>query len=295
VRATPEARSPIDRVAAVCARAAEARWFQTTVVTAILANAVVLGLETYDGLMAEYGTLLESLDKAFLVLFVIELVIRIAAYGRRPQDFFRSGWNVFDFCVIGAVFVPGLSANATALRLIRLLRVVRLVSVVPDMRVLLSGLARSAAPIGTMMLLVVFLMYVYAIVGWVLFADVDPEQWGDVGRAMLTLFSILTLEGWIEVADTAAREGPWVWIYFISFILIGTFVVLNLVIGVLINSLEEAREEARAEREEERRREAAAQGTLGLEDRVRALRDALDDLERELIDRRPPGGPPRPG
>ena len=169
--------------------------FQMFIAGVIVFNALVLGLETYDELADDYGGLLTALNDACLAIFVVEITIRIVAYGSRPQDFFKEGWNVFDFLVIGAVFVPGLRENATLLRVIRLLRVVRLVSVLPDLRVLIRGMLNSLPPIGSMGVLAFLFIYVYGMVGWILFGD-DLPQWANIGDSMLTLFTILTLEGW---------------------------------------------------------------------------------------------------
>ena len=162
------------RVSEICARIANSGRFQFFIVGVILANAVVLGLQTYDAIEQDAGDLLVTLDHVFLGVFVVELIIRILAYGphlRGYRDFFREGWNVFDFIVIGAAFLPGLRENATLLRLIRLLRVVRIVSVLPDMRVLVRGMVRSLLPIGTMAIVGLLLLYVYGMVGWILFHE----------------------------------------------------------------------------------------------------------------------------
>ena len=137
---------------------------------------------------------------------MVELAIRIAAYGRRPQDFFKDGWNVFDFVVIGLAFVPGLRENVTLLRLARLLRVVRLVSVMPDLRILVRAMARSLPPIASLVLLTLLLMYVYGMVGWILFHEEDPEHWGNIGESLLSLFQILTLENWPSTWTRARRS-----------------------------------------------------------------------------------------
>src|SRR5688572_20509835 len=158
-------------------RIAESNRFQGFIFGVIAFNAVVLGLETYDSIRTEYGDVLAFLNDACLGIFVVEIAIRITSYGRRPQDFFKEGWNVFDFVVIGAAFLPGLRANATLLRLVRLLRIVRLVSVLPELRVLISGMARALPPIGSMGVLAILFLYVYGMLGWILFGDEIPERW----------------------------------------------------------------------------------------------------------------------
>ena len=129
------------------ARVVAAPWFTTTILVVIVVNAVVLGLETYAGIDERYGEQLDLVNDLCFVVFVVELVLRIGAYGRRPWDFFRDGWNVFDFIVIGIAFVPGVRESSTLLRLARLARVVRIVRLFPDLRVLLAGVWRSIPPL----------------------------------------------------------------------------------------------------------------------------------------------------
>jgi len=261
--------------------------FQMVIAGVIVFNALVLGLETYDGLNDQYGGLLTALNDACLAIFVAEITIRIAAYGRRPQDFFKEGWNVFDFLVIGAVFVPGLRENATLLRVIRLLRVVRLVSVLPDLRVLIRGMLKALPPIGSMGVLAFLLIYVYGMVGWIMFGDEIPEQWGDIGQAMLTLFTVLTLEGWNDVLREGMEVHPWSWVYFVSFVLIASLLLINILIAVIINATEDAREIQHREDLDQRIREASEAGGEAAERaetarRVQDLKRAVEELEERL-------------
>jgi voltage-gated sodium channel len=277
----------MEALARTCARIVDSTAFAVAITTAILANAAVLGAETYSGLVARHGALLDALDSFFLGVFVVELVLRIAAYGRRPQDFFRSGWNVFDFVVITAAFAPGLSRDATLLRLVRLARVVRVIRILPDLRVLLVAMVRSLPPLGSMAVLTALLLYVYGIVGWILFGAADPERWGNVGTAMLNLFVMLSLENLPQNLEAGMAIHPWSWVYFVSYALIAAFIVINVLIGIVINSLEEARR-IESERVERAAREAAGgdpeeiDATEHLAERVRALRMAAEELEQDL-------------
>ena len=155
--------------------------FDAVILAVIVANAVVLGLQTYPDLVERYGNTLDLLNGVFLAVFVVELLLRIASYGRRPQDFFRNGWNVFDFFVVSAAFLPGVRESSTMLRLARLLRVVRVVRFLPDVRVLLVAVVRSLPPLFSLVTLTVLLLFVYGMVGWLLFADELPEDWGTIG------------------------------------------------------------------------------------------------------------------
>jgi len=287
-----------------CARIAESRPFTIGIFGVILANAVVLGLETYDGVIEDAGGLLTVLNEVFLAIFVVELVIRITAFAPRPQDFFRSGWNVFDFVVIGASFVPGLRDNSTLLRLVRLARIVRVVRLLPDLRVLVTAVGRSLPGVASLGVLTVLLLYVYGIGGWLIFDTHDPERYGTVGDAMLTLFVMLTLENLPQNIDMGLELSGWTVLYFLSFTLIAAFLLFNLLIGVVINSLEEARE-IEFRREQAARRELAAatedvedDRRVVLLDHVHDLRLALERIEheaKELAAERPDRVRPRSG
>jgi voltage-gated sodium channel len=271
----------------VLASVVDSNPFTTVVVATIAVNAVVLGLQTYDGLEERWGRTFDVLNAACLAVFVVELLIRIGAYWPRPWAFFRNGWNIFDFVVIMAAFVPGIRQNSTLLRLVRLLRVVRLVRVLPDLRVLLLGVWKSVPPLASIGAVTAIILFVYGMVGWILFGDELPEQWGNIGRAMLTLFVMLTLEDFPVYMDQAMELEPWAWVYFVSFILVAAFIVLNVLIGVVLNSMEEAREL-------ERRRTVRARVGVSrpspvdpdahapVAERIQILRSALDELELEL-------------
>ena len=192
-----------------------------------------------------WGDVLDVINGVCLGIFLVELALRLASYWPRPLAFFRNGWNVFDFVVILAVFVPGIRQNSTLLRLLRLLRVVRIVRVLPDLRVLLLGVWRSVPPLASIGAVTAMILFVYGMVGWIWFGDELPDEWGNIGRAMLTLFVMLTLENFPVYMDEAMEVEPWAWLYFVSFILVAAFIVLNVLIGVVLNSMEEAREHER--------------------------------------------------
>ena len=221
------------------ARVVDSAVFTTVVVVTIAVNAAVLGLQTYEGVVDRWGDWLDVLNGVCLTIFIVELLVRMASYWPRPLAFFRNGWNVFDFVVILAVFVPGIRQNSTLLRLLRLLRVVRIVRVLPELRVLLLGVWRSVPPLASIGAVIAMIIFVYGMVGWIWFGDELPEQWGNIGRAMLTLFVMLTLENFPIYMDAAMNAEPWAWIYFVSFILVPAFIVLNVLISVVLNSMEE--------------------------------------------------------
>jgi voltage-gated sodium channel len=278
------------------ARVVSAQWFTTTILAVIVVNAVVLGLDTYSGVAGRYGDLLDLVNGLCFAVFVVELAMRIGAFGRRPWLFFREGWNVFDFVVIAVAFVPGVRSSSTLLRLARLARVLRIVRLFPDLRVLLAGVWRSVPPLFAIGLATAMLLFVYGMVGWTLFAEELPQDWGNIGRAMLTLFVMLTLENFPTYMDAGMEVHPWSWVYFVSFILIAAFVVINVLIGIVLNSMEEAREAERRKAVRERLgadRPSAVDpdASAPVVERIAILRAALDELEAELSvgSRRPEG------
>jgi voltage-gated sodium channel len=291
------------RVSQVCARVADSTSFNIAIFVVIVANAVVLGAETYDSVERDAGGTLNFLNDLFLAIFVVELVIRIVGYGSRPHDFFRNGWNVFDFVVIAAAFVPGLRENTTLLRLARLARVIRIVRILPDLRLLVVAVGRSIPGVASLSVMGVLLLYVYGMVGWLIFRDDYPSDYGSIGDAMLTLFVLLSTENLPNQVDKGLAVSDWTILYFVSFVLIAAFLLLNILIGVVINSMEEARQ-IEWEREQAEWRERAGT-TADLADdrqaavvgRVHEVRHALEQLERELRGAERPlrGGPGRAG
>jgi voltage-gated sodium channel len=255
--------------------------FDLAVMTVILANAVVLGLQTYDGIDREHGGTLDLLNTVFLGIFVLELGLRLASYGRRPWRFFLDRWNVFDFIVVALAFTPGFRQNSTILRLVRLLRIVRIVRLLPELRILVTAIARSIPPLFSMALLTTLILFVYGMVGWAIFGDEDPRRWGDIGQAMLTLFVMLSLENLPETIDAGMAIEPWSVVYFITFVLVAAFIILNVLIGVVLNSMDEARQ-IHIEQELREQGLEPTEEEVDVAARLQRLREAIDELESEL-------------
>jgi voltage-gated sodium channel len=282
----PRPRPVADR----CSRIVSSRAFDLAIVVVIGANAAVLGVETYPHL-GSAGPLLRAVEWFFRAVFLVEIAIRVLAYGRRPQDFFRHGWNVFDFAVIAAAFIPGLHGDSAALRVVRIARVVRLVRFSPGLRTIIAALLRSLPGVGGFLALAMVTLYVYGMAGWLIFKEEYPEQYGTIGQALLTLFVLLTLENLPTLLDQGMAVSPWTLVYYVSYVLITANLLLNILIAVIVNSMEEARRlemtEALAEGED-----ADGDGLPDTLDRI-AITQRLDDLraviaelERELrIDR----------
>ncbi|MEU2562960.1 ion transporter [Streptomyces longispororuber] len=266
-------------VAARCRALTEARWFGLTVFALILANAAVLGVETYTGVVHRWQGELKLVEHGFLVLFTGEVLLRLGAHADRPRAFFRDPWNVFDLAVVLCAFLPFARENTTVLRLLRLARVLRTARFLPQLRIVLVAVGRSLPGTVSFLLVGALVLYVYAMVGWVFFAAHDPGHFGSIGRAVLTLFLLMTLDGLGDAVRAGLEISRWSIVYYASYVLIASFVLVNVLIGVVITSLDEAR--TMEERHDE-------------EVRQRAGADPRADADRALADPRaeaePPGG-----
>lgn len=215
---------------------------QFAIAALIIFNAITLGLETSPALMAEYGLWLNSIDRIIVVLFVIEIALRWYAHGSR---FFRSGWNWFDLIIVGVALVPE-AGPWSALRAFRILRVLRLISVVPKMRRVVESLLAALPGLGSIALMLVLILYIFAVMSTHLFGRAFPDWFGDIGSSLYTLFQIMTLESWsMGIVRPVMEHAPWAWLFFVLFILLTTFTVLNLVIALIVNTMQEhARDES---------------------------------------------------
>lgn len=279
-------RSARQELAHRCRTLTEARWFALTVFAVILGNAALLGLETYSGLVADWHRWLRLAEHVCLAAFSIEILLRLGAHADRPRDFLRDPWNLFDLAVVLCAFLPVVRENTTVLRLLRLARVLRTARFLPQLRVVLVAVARSLPGTLSFLLVGALLLYVYAMVGWVFFARHDPEHYGSIGRSVLTLFLLTTLDGIGEAVRAGLEISRWSLVSYASYVLIASFVLVNVLIGVVLTSLEEAkemeREEPPAVPAQQASPEQASDEGHPLHDRITAARHALDELEREL-------------
>lgn len=257
--------------------------FQNTIVGVILANAAVLGMETIPSLVARYGTLFDALNLVFQAIFVAEIAIRLAAFAPRVQDFFKDGWNVFDFAVVAVSLLPDSGAFANVARLARILRVARLVSLFPDLRLIVGTMLRSVPSMIHVIVLLCVFLYIYAVLGVHLFGPANPAHWGSLPQALWTLFKVLTLEGWIEIQEAGGSPFPGAWMFYASFIFVAVFVVVNLFIAVVIDNLDKVKREQEVDTTAAA---ALAEPQQALLARIGSLRQELESLEEAL--RRPP-------
>ncbi|MFI2651052.1 ion transporter [Micromonospora fulviviridis] len=281
-----------------CRLIADSRPFDVVIVMVIMFNGVVLGFETYRDLGAAHPVL-RWLEWFFRLVFVVEIGIRVLAYGRRPQDFFRHGWNVFDFLVTATIFIPGLHGDSGVLRFLRVARVLRLVRFSPGLRTIVAALWRSLPGVAGFLALAAVTLYMYGMAGWLIFGERYPEQYGDIGRSLLTLFVLLSLETLPDLLQQGMAVSPWTLVYYVSFVLITVNLLLNILIAVIVNSMEEARRLEMTERlspdyDEDGDGIPDELDRIALTQRLDDLRAVIVELERELrIDREDGQGRPR--
>lgn len=244
----------------------ESSRFQNFIVSLIIINAFVLGLETSAILMEKYGHILKPIDQSILKIFTIEILLRIYVYRAK---FFKSPWSLFDFLVVAIAYIPTSQAFA-ALRTLRVLRVLRLITTIPSMRRVVEGLLGAIPGIMSVCAILIIIYYVFAVIGTHLFASQFPDWFGNLGRTTFTLFQIMTLESWsMGIVRPVMEVYPLAWIYFLLFILISTFTMLNLFIAIIVNAMHQT-EDASAEQ---------SRHTLN-----QVIRNDIETLEKNIID-----------
>jgi voltage-gated sodium channel len=232
------------------------------IMTVIVINSVTLGLETSPWMMMQYGSILEIVNQVVLLIFIVELLLRIFADGWR---FWRDPWSLFDFAVVAVAVVPA-TGEFGVLRALRILRVLRLVSIVPSMRKVVSGLLSALPGMGSIMALLLLLLYVFSVMATNLYGTTFPEMFGTIGASAFTLFQVMTLEGWAgDVVRPIMKVYSGAWVFFTVFILTTSFAVLNLFIGIIVDAMQSVQEEdIKQEWELERAEFTAVLTELGL-------------------------------
>ncbi|XVS61358.1 ion transporter [Actinosynnema sp. CA-299493] len=212
----------------------DGRRLQRMVIAVIVVNAVTLGCETSTALVASYGTVFDVVDRTTLAIFVLELAARLYAHGPR---FFRDPWNVFDFVVVGVSLLPA-AGPLSVVRALRILRALRLVAMVPSMRRVVTALVKSVPGLLSLSGLLVLMLYVGSVVAINLFRASGDPRFGDLGATILTLFQLTTGDGWSDVMRDLMATQPLAWIFFVIYLLVGTFTMLNLFIAVVCSAME---------------------------------------------------------
>ncbi len=243
-------------------RVTESAIFKYGILLTIISSAILTGLETYSGILINYEQIFLKLDRIIILIFTIEIILKLLAQGKNPKQYFRDPWNIFDFIIVILCYLPSDLRFVSMLRIVRLLRVLRLISVLPKLQLLVNTLIKSLPSISYVIILLTLLFYIYAVAGCFIFGQNDPIHFGSLHVAMLTLFSVVTLEGWVEILKInmygcanygyenyrqlclSSNGQPAAAVaYFISFILLGSMIFINLFIGVVMNSMSESERE----------------------------------------------------
>ncbi len=273
---TPATRDPTDRRPRWRLRLEhwiEHQWPQTLIIVLIVLNAITIGLETSDAIMAVAGTWLKLFERVVIVIFVLEILTKLIAKGPR---FFKSGWDIFDFLVVAVALVPAAGPLAV-LRTLRIFRVLRLLSTIPRLRQLTESLLAAIPSIGWISFMLGMVFYIFAIIGTEFFGDTFPDWFGSVGASMYTLFQVMTLESWsMGIARPVMQAFPLAWLYFVPFILISAFTILNLFIGIIVNTMQALH----WEEEEEKRLVTAQKAHDEREEMLLLMRDNNERLIR---------------
>lgn len=253
------------------------------IINLIIINAVTLGLETSPEIMAQAGDWIIAIDTVLLTVFVAELTARIVGRG---WAFFRDPWSVFDFIVVAIALVPA-SGPFAVLRALRVLRVLRLLTLVPQMRRVVAALLGAIPGLSSIILVLALIFYVFAVMATNLYAKTYPDWFGSVGSSMYTLFQVMTLESWsMGIVRPLMDQHPFAWMFFIPFILIATFTMLNLFIAIIVNAMQ-----SHAQANAEPSSVAAQRSEAGIEETVRreiaAMRSELTQLRQTLEERLP--------
>lgn len=251
---------------------------QKFIISMIVINAITIGFETNHELMAKNGDIFNTFDFAILVIFIMELVLKIYAYGFR---FFLNAWNVFDFLIVTIAAIPS-AGIFSVFRTLRILRTLRLLKNVPKLRMIIESLIKAIPSIGWIILLLAIIYYIFAVVGTNVYGDAFPQWFGTMGESTFTLFQIMTLESWSSgIARPILEEMPYSWIFFVPFILIATYTTLNIFIAIVVNTMNELHM-AEVKEEEDKLKVVREQERKDLLKRLEALQSKLDRIEQKI-------------
>jgi len=255
--------------------------FQRSIMALIIINAIILGLETSPEVMAVFAPQFHIFDKVVIVVFCIELALRIYAKGTR---FFFDPWGIFDLIVVVITLLPS-SEALSVLRALRVLRVFRLVSAIPRLRRIVAALLHAVPGVGAVMALLMLVFYVFSVITTKVFGENFPNWFGSLGESMFTLFQIMTLESWsMGIVRPVMEMHPWAWILFLTFIILSSFTVLNLFIAIIIDSMQSLNSDNRASVIEETS-EVAAMAANNDEEELKKIREEIQELRRLLVNK----------
>ncbi len=223
--------------------------FQNFILSVIIINSLLLGIMTYPAVMEKSGNILELISNICVGIFTVEIALRLFVYGRK---FFKNGWNNFDFIIVLISLVPtaGTFSSLRVFRILRALRALRLITHLEKLRVIVQAIIDSIPNVAWASGLLLIIFYIFSIIGTTLFSAAFPDWFGSLGKSMYTLFQVMTLESWsMGIARPVIAQFAFAWIYFVSFILVSSFIVMNVIVGVVVNAISEISADIKKEKE----------------------------------------------
>lgn len=252
------------------------RIFQFIIISVIIFSALMIGVKTYD-VDPDYLKIITFIDIAITYLFLFEIIVRFIAEGH-SLAFFKKAWNVFDTLIVAVSLIPIDDSEAVLLaRLVRIFRVLRLISIVPELRILISALIKALPPMGYVLLLMFIIFYIYAAAGSMLFGTINEVLWGDILVSMLTLFRVVTFEDWTDVMYETMKVYPLSWIFYLSFIFLNAFVFLNMMIGIVIDRMQREHDAFDLENDE-----GDVSAIKHIHEDTKAILERMEKLEKQL-------------
>lgn len=255
--------------------------FELLIAFIILVNAVSLALLTMPDIDPEVKQTLGELDTFALYVYLVELIMRLVSYGKRPWEFFRQGWNIFDFSIVVLSF--GIFSGETIiLRLLRIFRLIRIFRFLPEVRVLTSSVVKSLPPLMSVGVLIFLALFIYGMAGVYLFGEQLPDSWGNITLALTSLFILLTLENFPNYLEEAVEISPWALPFYLSYIFIVVFTVLNVLIGIVLNAMDEAREENKERKRKIKKLDAIVHEVDDITSDGKVTEDEINRLREQL-------------
>ena len=268
--------------------------FKYFILAVIIASGVIVGLETYPAIQERFAPSFHLIDQTIIYIFLVEIILKLLSYGKKPWLYFTDPWNVFDFIIVAVCFIPQVDTHfVTVLRLARILRVFRVISILPKLQLLVNALLKSIPSMGYVVVLLFLVFYIYAVIGNFMFAKSDLVHFGSLHTAMISLFKVLTLEGWTDIMNIQLygnasptpehpmKSGAFASIaYFVSFILFGAMIIMNLFIGVIMNSMQESHDDLKKElikKQQQQQQPGAGSQTL-----LKELENKIDELKLDI-------------
>ncbi|MCA0445554.1 MAG: ion transporter [Bacteroidetes bacterium] len=264
--------------------------FRYFILTLIIISGIIVGLETYPTVYNQFAHIFFVVDQIIIYIFLAELILKLLSHGSKPWVYFQDPWNVFDFIVIAVCFIPNIDTHfVTVLRLARILRVFRIISILPKLQLLVNALLKSIPSMGYVFVLLFLVFYIYAVIGSFIFGKNDPVHFGSLHASMITLFKVLTLEGWTDImniqlfgtanptSEYLMKPGSFASMaYFVSFIVFGAMIIMNLFIGVIMNSMQESQDDLKKMLMKNQKPDSDGQALL------KELENKIDELKLDI-------------